>query len=216
MKRKVSSKEEPAKDCEDCEEEELSQISSLLLNAPQMNHRDVLAENGVIFLNGQIDDRSVLNVIKKLWWYHFDSEFDGEINLIINSVGGYVSSGWALIDTISAIRHKVNAVAMGSLMSMAVMVFIACEHRIIAEHTSSMVHHFSSSSEGKYPELIAERKGLDLEYKRYIRHLVEFSKYRTEKEVLQNILKKEDNWLSPKEMKKHGLADEIFECRKKK
>jgi ATP-dependent Clp protease protease subunit len=196
---------------ETIEDDVAEELSSFLL--PMMGggqSRDVLDENGVIFLNGPVTAKSSESIIRKLWSYHFDSDYTGEINLILNSPGGYADAGWALIDTMSATRHHINTIAMGDISSMAVLIFVAGDTRKISENAITMIHHFSSMSYGNYPDLIAERKGHDLEYSRGMKHFLKHSKYNTETEILKNILKEQNNYLSPQQLKKHGLCDYIF------
>ena len=47
--------------------------------------RDILAENGFIFLNGSINLDSVDDVIKRLWMYELIPNFQQSIKLVINS-----------------------------------------------------------------------------------------------------------------------------------
>jgi ATP-dependent protease ClpP protease subunit len=212
-------KEYNEEQCDECEEEDDLDFSSLFSLFPNMNQqRDTLAENGVVFLNGTINQKTADQTIRRLWAYHFEEEFVDPINLIINSPGGYSHSGWALIDTIAAIKNPVHTVAMGDISSMATLIFITGDVRKMSGNAVAMIHNFSTVAWGNYPELLAERKSWELEYKRGMEHLIRHSKYNTEKEIREYLLKDQDNWLSPKEMKKHELTDRIFKSpeRKKK
>lgn len=205
-----------AEQCDDCENEEFD--VSAIMPMPFMmgtQQRDVLAENGVLFLTGEVSSKSTERLIKQMWAYHFDNEYTNSLNLIINSPGGYTDAGWALIDTMDAIKNPVNTIAMGNIMSMAFLIFITGAHRAMSENVISMIHHFSAGEWGNYPQLIASRKGHELEYYRGIKHLVQHSKYITEIQVREHLLKDQDNWLSPKDMKKHGLLEKIFKIRKR-
>jgi ATP-dependent Clp protease protease subunit len=194
---------------EECEEEEidLSALMPIMMGGQQ---RDSLSENGVIFLNGPVTQKSTENILKRMWAYHFDEEYTDPLNLIINSPGGYTDAGWAVIDTMAAIKNPVRTIAMGTVASMGFMIFIAGAHRAMSENVISMIHHFSTATWGSYPELLASRKGHELEYYRGMRHLIQHSKYTTETQVKEYLLKDQDTWLSPKQMKACGLVDTIF------
>src|SRR5690606_30689087 len=55
-----------------------------------------------VFLWGQVDDDSAKHVIDHL--LYLDLQDNKEIQLIINSPGGYVTSGFAIYDTIKQIK----------------------------------------------------------------------------------------------------------------
>ncbi len=168
-----------------------------------------LVQQGILFLNGIITDQSVQNHIKALWSFHLNKSFNNEIQLIINSPGGNGFGGWGLIDTIESIRLPVRTTALGMVGSMAVMVFIAGDTRIMSPNSFGMIHHFSATSQGSYKELVADRKFEDHLCDKSVQHFLRHSKYKTKNQVLKYILKDQNNWLSPQEMKHHGLCDAI-------
>jgi len=55
-----------------------------------------------VFLWGMVDDHSAKHVIDRL--LYLDSQSHDEIQLIINSPGGYVTSGFSIYDTLKAIK----------------------------------------------------------------------------------------------------------------
>jgi len=179
---------------------------------PERNNK--LEERGVIFITGTINNASLESATQKLLLYHFDKDFKDEVQVIINSPGGELDATWAFIDTMQFIKNNVRTIAMGEICSAATMIFVAGDHRVMAPHSMAMIHQFSSFSAGSYGDLVADRKVHDMIQRQMIRHFIDNSKYRTEKEIRQHLLLQHDNWLSPTEMKKHGLCDEISRTRK--
>ena len=178
--------------------------------------KKILEKQGIIFINGYISQAALESPLRKLLLYHFDKDFTDDIQIIINSPGGNLDAGWAFIDMMRFIKNPIRTVGMGEISSMASMIFIAGDTRILAPNSITMIHQFSAAAMGNYSDLVADRKAQDLSQKQFIRHFVENSRYKTEKEVKQHILLSHDNYLSPSEMVKHGLADEIFKPRKRR
>ena len=59
-------------------------------------------EERKVFLWGQVDDASAKHVIDRL--LYLDLQNNNEIQLVINSPGGYVTSGFAIYDTIKSLK----------------------------------------------------------------------------------------------------------------
>lgn len=183
-----------------------------------MTEDKVLDRRGILFLDKDITKESVSVIIEKLLSLEFDENFTDSVQLIINSPGGYLDAMWALVDTMDSVRYPIRTVAMGQICSAATMIFIAGDERIMSPNSVAMVHHFSGGNYGGYPELIASRKNEDMQFHKIVNHFIRNGKYTTAKEVTDHILLDQDNWLSPQEMKKHGLCDTVMVApdRKKK
>lgn len=82
----------------------------------------------VLNIIGDIDDKAVERFIEdiKLW-----NGID-DILIQFDSIGGYVDSGFALMDIILSLRERVNIVAtnIGNVMSAATIPYVACNYRI--------------------------------------------------------------------------------------
>ena len=75
-----------------------------------------LLEERKVFLWGMVDDDSAKHVIDRLMY--LDLQSNDEIQLIINSPGGYVTSGFAMYDTIKLIKGPVSTICSGMAASM--------------------------------------------------------------------------------------------------
>jgi ATP-dependent Clp protease protease subunit len=196
-------------DC-DCPDDETMSFPFMMPFGFPPQDNSSLKERGVILLTGGLTKETVEPVIQRMWALHFDDEFQDDIQLIINSPGGQGDIMWALIDTMEAIRMDVRTIALGEIMSAGAMVFIAGDDRIMSPNSVAMIHNFYSGRVGDYAALVAARKGEDMYHEMAVKHFLKHSKYKTKKEVIKNILKEEDHFLTAKEMLKHGLADGIF------
>jgi len=83
-----------------------------------------LLKDRIIFLDGAIDDENANLVIAQLLLLEAEDPTK-DIWLYINSPGGNVTAGLAIIDTMQYIRSGVNTVCIGQAASMAAVV-LAC------------------------------------------------------------------------------------------
>jgi len=82
-------------------------------------------EKRTVFLWGQVDDKSAKHVVDRLMY--LDSLNNEEIKLIINSPGGYVTSGFAIHDAMKAIKSPVSTICTGFAASMGSILLSAGE-----------------------------------------------------------------------------------------
>ncbi len=79
-----------------------------------------------VFLWGQVDDHSAKHVVDRLMYLEME-EPGKEIQLYINSPGGYVTSGFAIYDTIRSISSPVATICTGLAASMGSILLSAGE-----------------------------------------------------------------------------------------
>lgn len=81
---------------------------------------DSFLKNRRIFLWSAIDDKLARDVVSRLMF--LDTQSHEDIVLLINSPGGVISSGLAILDCMEAIKSKVVTVVMGQAASMAAVI----------------------------------------------------------------------------------------------
>lgn len=113
-----------------------------------------------VFLYGVIDDTLVKHVVKKL--LALDRIFSREknpspITLWINSPGGSVLSGLALIDTMQALRTPVVTVVSGHACSMAGLIAVCGASRVITKNSIWMAHDMSGGVSSDYATKVVDR-----------------------------------------------------------
>jgi len=91
---------------------------------------------------GFIDTETHKSIVKEL--IELDKT-DGDIRIYINSEGGVVLQGLAIIDAIKTMRNDVQTVLLGQASSMAVPIFIVGTKgkRVIGEHSTVLFHNVS-------------------------------------------------------------------------
>ena len=107
----------------------------------RMDNGDFFRQTRTVFLYGPITTETAYEVGNCLKYLDYlDSE--APITLEINSPGGEVSSGLAIIDTIRWIRAPVRAVVCGIAASMAALIAACCTKgmRAMLPHSTVMIH----------------------------------------------------------------------------
>jgi ATP-dependent Clp protease protease subunit len=107
----------------------------------EMTIDEMLLENRVIFLLGEINTGSAMNVVMRL--LHLQNSKPGQdIHLYINSPGGSVDDTLAMIDTMNHISSEVSTYCIGKAMSGGALTLAAGQKgkRYCLPHAKVMIH----------------------------------------------------------------------------
>lgn len=77
-------------------------------------------KNRRVFLWGQVDDKSAKEVVARL--LYLDTQSRDDIVLLVNSPGGVITSGTAILDAMDAVKSDVVTVVMGQAASMGAVI----------------------------------------------------------------------------------------------
>jgi len=131
------------------------------------------------------------------------------IKLIINSFGGELYSGLALIDTIDNSQTPIHTICHGAAMSMALVVFAAGHYRYASKYATFMYHEASYGTDGKIMHHKQEIKETDRTDKICDEYLMSKTKFTVKQ--LKDVKDKRAEWyFDVKTAMKHGLVDEIL------
>jgi ATP-dependent Clp protease protease subunit len=132
------------------------------------------------------------------------------VKIIVNSSGGEVYDGLAIIDVIDRSVTPVYTIGFGSVMSMALVVYAAGHHRTCGKFTTFMYHETSFVSEGKiiqYKQEIKEAERIDLIGDNYL-----LSRTRLTQQVLDNARNTQRDWyFDAQTAYEYGIVDEILD-----
>lgn len=167
-----------------------------------------LLEDRIVFLGEDVNSHTANLVIAQLLYLaHVDPK--KPIKLYINSPGGSVYDGLAIIDTMNYISCPVETIGIGLQASMGAMLLSCGEkgHRYCLENARIMIHQPSSGTEGKITDQeIMLKEGIFLKQR-----LAEIFAKNTGKDIKQ--VEKDmdrDNWMSAEEAKSYGIIDKII------
>ena len=100
-----------------------------------------LLKERIIFLTGPVDETMANLVIAQLLFLE-NEDNKKDITLYVNSPGGHVSAGLAMIDTMNFIKCDVSTVCVGMAASMGAMI-LSCGapgKRFILPNSEVMIH----------------------------------------------------------------------------
>ena len=167
-----------------------------------------LLRDRIIMLSGPIETNMANTIVAQLLFLESENP-NADISLYINSPGGDVAAGWAIMDTIQYIKPNVSTIGMGLVASMASVLLAAGAKgkRFVLPNTQVMIHQPSSGTEGKVTDMEIYLKEVQYTKKAIIKQMVEFTG-RKEKEVFDAM--ERDNWMQADEAKKFGLIDGVL------
>lgn len=166
-----------------------------------------LLEERKVFLWGMVDDDSAKHVIERLMY--LDSLGSDEIQLIINSPGGYVTSGFAIYDTMMQIKSPVATVCSGLAASMGSILLSAGAkgRRMIQPHARVMIHQPSGGAQGQASSIEIQAREIIKTKEIGARILSENCDQPLEK-VMNDFDR--DYWMDAQESLAYGIVDHLL------
>ncbi len=174
-----------------------------------------LLKDRIIFLAEDVNHVTASLVVAQLLFLESEDP-DKEIYLYINSPGGSITDGMAIVDTINYIKCPVSTVCIGMAASMGA-VLLACGEkgkRFATPNSEILIHQPLIGGGGL--------SGQTTEIKIHADHMVKtrekLNKLLSEKtgQSLEQIEKdtERDHYMTAEEALKYGLIDEIIDVRK--
>lgn len=192
----------------------LASVQAAMAQAPYQRYREMtidelLLENRVIFLIGEINHQSATGVIMRL--LHLQNTKRGQdINLYINSPGGAVDDTLAIYDTMQFLDCEVQTYCIGKAMSGGAVILAAGAKgkRFSLPHAKVMIHQPYGGVYGQTTDVQIQAE----EILKTKRELNEILAHHTGQDVDQIEADSErDKFFSAKEAKAYGLVDEVIE-----
>tara|TARA_B100001250_G_C19589994_1_gene695952 strand:+ start:82 stop:711 length:630 start_codon:yes stop_codon:yes gene_type:complete len=168
----------------------------------------LLLKERIIFLGTAIDDQ-VANLIVAQLLYLNSQDNKRQIDLYINSPGGQVYSGLAILDTMRMISAPVSTLSMGFTGSMATALLTcgARGRRYALSHATVHMHPTGGGARGYTEDVrIATREQERLQTQLF--HIMGRSTGHSWKEIEEFFVR--DRFLNALEAKSYGLVDEVL------
>lgn len=169
-----------------------------------------LLQDRIIFIGSEINADGANSVIMQLKWLAADNP-DEPIQMYINTPGGSIYDGLAIIDIIDTLPCKVNTVGVGLCASMgAVLLCSSTGTRRATQNCRIMLH---SASSGMNRSSVHDLK-IDLAETEYLQDkmmqlIADSSKNKLTKEQVQDMTVR-DNYLTPEDCVSCGLLDGVI------
>ena len=167
-----------------------------------------LLKDRIVFVGGEIDDDSANAVVAQLLFLQAqDSE--KEVSMYINSPGGSVTAGLAILDTMKMVKCPVATYCVGQAASMGAILLASGEkgRRFALPHARIMVHQPWGGAQGKASDIeITAREILRL--KDILNGILAEAAGKTPAAVVQDTDR--DHFMSAEEAKSWGIVDNIL------
>ena len=171
-----------------------------------------LLDNRIIYLDGEITEESAKRTIETL--LKLDIINHKDIKMYINSEGGSVNAGLAIVDIMNSIKSDVSTICVGRAASMGAILLIngAKGKRFISCNGDVMIHEVASfgANYGKVSEQHDKLKRTTYVNKKIQRIIA--SKTNMSLKDVQKDTKKKDTWINSKNALKFGFVDKVLPC----
>lgn len=174
----------------------------------QMSLDDMLLENRIVFLIGEISYARAAEVIMKML-YLDNLKRDSEISLYVNSPGGSVDDTMAIYDTIRFVGSPVATYCIGRAQSGAAVILAAGikGKRYALPHAKVMLHQVWGGVSGQAADIKIQAEEI-LKAKTMINEIL--SKHTGQPIEKIAAETERDKWMSADEACKYGLIDEVL------
>ena len=167
-----------------------------------------LLNDRVIFLGEQIDDNVANSVVAQL--LHLESaDPEKDISLYINSPGGSVTAGLAILDTMDFIKCDVSTICLGECASMAAVLLSngAKGKRLCLPNSMVLIHQPSGGAQGQATDIkiVADRI---IETRKQLNRILAENTGQPLSQI--EIDTERDNYMSAEEAKAYGLIDSVI------
>ncbi len=174
----------------------------------QMSLDDMLLENRIVFLIGEISYQRAAEIIMKML-YLDNLKRDTEISLYINSPGGSVDDTMAIYDTIRFVSSPVATFCIGRAQSGAAVILAAGTKgkRHALEHAKIMLHQPWGGVTGQAADIKIQAEEI-LKAKTMINELLA----KHSGQPVERIAKESerDRYMTAEEALQYGLIDEVL------
>lgn len=171
-----------------------------------------LLNERIIFLGGGIDDHTANLIIAQLLYLdHTDPKKD--ISLYINSPGGSVTAGLAIIDTMNFIKADVSTICVGIAASMGALILSSGKKgkRFSLPNSEVMIHQVMGGTEGQASDIAINAKHI-LRTKDTLNKILAANTNKKMDQVEKD--SDRDYWMTSDEAKKYGIIDDIISKQK--
>ena len=167
-----------------------------------------LLESRIIFINGEINDSLSNLVISEL--LYLDSLNKNDIDIYINSPGGSVTSGLAIIDTMNFIKSDVRTIVTGMAASMASLILASGEKgkRCSLKNSEVMIHQPLGNTSGQATDILIQAKRIENKKKLLNKMLSNLTGQTLKKIELDT---ERDTYLDSSKALEYGIIDNIIE-----
>ncbi len=167
-----------------------------------------LLRDNIVFITGEINDDMANIVIAQLLFLESEDP-KKDIHLYVNSPGGSVTAGLAIVDTMNHIKNDVSTICVGSAASMGSIILTSGTKgkRFALPNSEVMIHQPWTQAAGQETDIQIRAKHI-----KNSRELLQKILAKNTGQALSKIEKdmERDYFMSADEAKKYGIIDKVL------
>ncbi|MCX6990562.1 MAG: ATP-dependent Clp protease proteolytic subunit [Chlamydiae bacterium] len=166
-----------------------------------------LLKDRIIFIGTEINDQVANTVIAQLLFLRAEDP-KKDVNIYINSPGGYITAGLAIFDTMRFMGYEINTYCLGQAASMASLLLAAGTKgkRFALPNSRIMIHQPSGGVSGTSADIALQAKEILVLKQMCAKILSDTTGHPIEKILEES---ERDYFMNPEEAVKYGLIDKI-------
>ena len=167
-----------------------------------------LLKDRIVFVSGEIEDEMANAIVAQLLFLQAEDS-KKEISMYINSPGGSVTAGLAILDTMRMVKCPVATYCVGQAASMGAILLSAGEKgkRHALPNARIMIHQPWGGAQGKASDIEITAKEI-LRLKEILNGILADASGKTLEEVAKDT--DHDHFMSATEAKDWGLIDKVL------
>ena len=167
-----------------------------------------LLKERVIFLNGEVEDHMANLIVAQLLFLESEDP-KKDINIYINSLGGSVTAGMAIYDTMQFIKPDVRTLCIGQACSMGAFLLAggAAGKRAALPNARVMIHQPLGGFRGQASDIQIHAQEI-LKIKQTLNERLAFHTGQSIERIEKDTDR--DNFMSAEEAKAYGLVDDVL------
>lgn len=170
-----------------------------------------LLKERIVFLDGEITDQTASLVVAQLMFLEAENP-DQDIFMYINSPGGSVTAGFAIMDTMNFIKCDVSTLCFGMAASMGAFLLAAGAKgkRQALPNAEIMIHQPLGGAQGQSSDVEIHANHL-IRTKEKLNRILSENTGKSYDEIVKDTDR--DHFLSAEEAKAYGLIDQVITSR---
>lgn len=167
-----------------------------------------LLKDRIVFVSGEIEDGMANAIVAQLLFLQAEDD-KKEISMYINSPGGSVTAGLAILDTMKMVKCPVATYCVGQAASMGAVLLSAGEkgRRHSLPNARIMIHQPWGGAEGKASDIEITANEI-LRLKKILNQILADGSGKTLDEVTKDTDR--DHFMSATEAQKWGIVDKVL------
>lgn len=167
-----------------------------------------LLKDRVIFLSGEVNDDVANSIVAQLLFLE-SQDAEKDIYLYINSPGGSITAGMAMLDTMNHVKPDVSTICIGMAASMGAYLLAsgAKGKRFALPRAEVMIHQPLGGARGQATDMEISTKRILRMKKELNEDLAKYTGQQLEKVMADT---ERDYFLSAEEAKAYGLVDDVM------